>query len=112
MTDTGELAALGGWSALLRRLTGGGSLSRSESAAAMAEILAGTATDAQIAGFIVALRMKGETTDELSGLLDAMLDAGTAVHLDLDAAGCPRSSTSWARVATPATPSTSRRWRR
>jgi anthranilate phosphoribosyltransferase len=89
VTDTGELAALGGWSALLRRLTRGGSLSRSESAAAMAEILGGSATDAQIAGFIVALRMKGETTEELSGLLDAMLDAGTAVHLDLDLAGLP-----------------------
>lgn len=89
MTETGALDALGGWSALLRRLTGGGALSRSEAAAAMAEILGGTATDAQIAGFIVALRMKGETTEELSGLLDAMLDAGTAVHLDLAGAGLP-----------------------
>jgi anthranilate phosphoribosyltransferase len=89
MTDTDELAAIGGWSAVLGRLTGGGSLSRSEAAAAMGDILAGTATGAQIAGFIVALRMKGETTEELSGLLDAMLAAGTAVHLDLDEPAAP-----------------------
>src|SRR5207244_739326 len=39
----------------------------------MAEILDGAATPAQIAGFIVALRMKGETVEELTGLLRAML---------------------------------------
>src|SRR5207244_5618099 len=39
----------------------------------MAEILDGAATPAQIAGFIVALRMKGETVEEMTGLLRAML---------------------------------------
>lgn len=47
----------------------------------MAEILDGNATPSQIAGFIVALRMKGETTEELSGLVAAMLDRATPVVL-------------------------------
>jgi anthranilate phosphoribosyltransferase len=50
----------------------------------MAEILDGGATDAQIAGFIVALRMKGETVDELRGMVDAMLGAADRVALDVD----------------------------
>jgi anthranilate phosphoribosyltransferase len=50
----------------------------------MAEILDGAATPAQIAGFIVALRMKGETVDELGGLVDAMLAAAERVTLALD----------------------------
>jgi anthranilate phosphoribosyltransferase len=50
----------------------------------MAEILDGAATPAQIAGFIVALRMKGETVDELGGLVDAMLAAAERVTLAPD----------------------------
>ena len=51
----------------------------------MTEILSGQATGAQIAGFIVGLRMKGETIDELAGLLSAMQDASEYVPLtDLD----------------------------
>ena len=41
----------------------------------MAAILDGGADPAQIAGFIVALRMKGETVEELAGLLRTMLAA-------------------------------------
>lgn len=47
----------------------------------MATILAGESTPAQIAGFIIALRAKGETGTEMSGLLDAVLDAATPVSL-------------------------------
>jgi anthranilate phosphoribosyltransferase len=47
----------------------------------MREILAGEASPAQIAGFIVALRMKGETVDEMAGLLSAMQDASELVPL-------------------------------
>ena len=46
----------------------------------MAAILDGAATPAQIAGFIVALRMKGETVEELSGLLRSMLAASERVR--------------------------------
>ncbi|MEZ5180384.1 MAG: hypothetical protein R2702_00655 [Acidimicrobiales bacterium] len=48
-----------GWSGILGTLTSGGDLDRSAAAAAMGEILEGNATPSQIAGFIVALRMKG-----------------------------------------------------
>ena len=44
----------------------------------MATILAGRATAAQLIGFVVALRAKGETAEELSGLLDAVLGGGRA----------------------------------
>ncbi|NLV55339.1 MAG: anthranilate phosphoribosyltransferase, partial [Acidimicrobiales bacterium] len=76
------LAARGGWAAVLGELTAGRDLDAAAARAAMAEVLAGEATPAQIAGFIVALRMKGETIEEMGGLLDAMLAAGEDVHLD------------------------------
>jgi anthranilate phosphoribosyltransferase len=75
------LEALGGWPSVLGHLTQRADLSSEQAAAAMAEILAGDASPAQIAGFIVALRMKGETVDELAGLLDAMQAAAERVTL-------------------------------
>jgi len=71
----------GGWSGVLGTLTGRGDLSADVAGAAMAEILEGNATPAQIAGFIVALRMKGETVEELTGLVSAMIDRATPVTL-------------------------------
>lgn len=50
----------------------------------MATILSGDATPAQLIGFVVALRAKGETGEELSGLLDAVLAAATIVPLGDD----------------------------
>ena len=73
--------AFEGWPAVLGTLSAGGDLTPERAHAAMAEILEGAATPAQIAGFMVALRMKGETVDELTGLLDAMLDAAERVEL-------------------------------
>jgi anthranilate phosphoribosyltransferase len=75
----------GGWSGVLAPLTAGQDLSAEQTEAAMAEILAGNATSAQIAGFIVGLRMKGETVEEMAGLLTAMQDAAERVPLaDVD----------------------------
>jgi anthranilate phosphoribosyltransferase len=51
----------------IRRVVAGHDLSEAAMTAAVETILAGTATPAQIAGFLVALRMKGETADELAG---------------------------------------------
>ena len=75
------LTELGGWPAILGDLASGCDLTVDQTRAAMAEILDGAATPAQIAGFIVALRMKGETVDELTGLVDAMLAAAERVTL-------------------------------
>lgn len=71
--DVGEFAELGGWPSILGLLTRGEDLPRQVAAAAMADILAGEATSAQIAAFCVALRMKGETVEEMAGFLGAML---------------------------------------
>jgi anthranilate phosphoribosyltransferase len=76
------LADLGGWPALLGVLTSRRDLTAEQAAAGMAEVLEGAATPSQIAGFIVALRMKGETVEELTGLLTAMLDAAEKVPVD------------------------------
>lgn len=48
----------------------------------MGQILAGEATPAQIAGFAVALRAKGETVAEVTALADAMLAAGNSINVD------------------------------
>ena len=56
----------------LGRLLDGHDLSREEARGTMALIMAGEATDAQIAGFLVALRAKGETADEIAGCAEAM----------------------------------------
>lgn len=83
MSEAGPtLDQLGGWPAVLGSLTAGNDLSSAQAAAAMGEILAGNATSAQIAGFIVALRMKGETVEEMTGLLDAMEETAERVVLD------------------------------
>ena len=57
---------------VLSRLVAGNSLDEATATAVMGEILTGNATAAQIAGFAVALRMKGETVDEVTGLARAM----------------------------------------
>jgi len=56
----------------LEILACGKSLSRGEAEAAMEEILCGRATDAQIGALLAALRVKGETVEELVGLATAM----------------------------------------
>jgi anthranilate phosphoribosyltransferase len=55
------------------------SLSREESRAVMDEILTGKGTDAQIAGLLVALHMKGETVEEIVGFAEAIRAAATPV---------------------------------
>jgi anthranilate phosphoribosyltransferase len=85
--DALRLEEVGGWPAVLGTLTAGRPLDLAVARAAMAEILAGDVSPALIAGFVVALRMKGETIDELTGMLEAMLDAAERVVLGDDLAG-------------------------
>ena len=69
------------WPLVLRTLLGRDDLSPHVARAAMAEILAGRASPAQIAGFVVGLRMKGETVEEMAEFVEAMLDASERVVL-------------------------------
>ncbi|HEX2196094.1 MAG TPA: anthranilate phosphoribosyltransferase, partial [Actinomycetota bacterium] len=86
------------WPHVISRLLGGGSLSEEEAGACMEEIMEGAATPAQIAGFVVALRAKGETIDEVAGLVRTMrrfaqkVDVGGDV-LDTCGTGGDRSGT-------------------
>lgn len=75
------LSELGGWPGVLRRLHAREDLHAGEAAAALTDILEGAATPAQIAAFVTALRMKGETVEELAGMVDAMLGAAELVAL-------------------------------
>jgi anthranilate phosphoribosyltransferase len=76
---------MGGWRTVLSTIADGRDLTGAQAAAAMGEILGGNASDAQIAAFIVALRMKGETVEEMSGMVDAMLAAAAPIDLPFDA---------------------------
>jgi len=75
---------LGGWPALLTQLLERQNLPAASAREAMSTILAGDATPAQLIGFVVALRAKGETGEELAGLLDAVLGAAAIVPLSED----------------------------
>lgn len=60
------------WASTIGSLLDGRDLTEEQAAAAMTQIMEGAATPAQIAGFVVALRAKGETTDEVAGLVRTM----------------------------------------
>ena len=63
------------------RLVRGESLTGSEAAGSMEEIMDGAATPAQISALLVALRMKGETIEEITGLARVMRSRATPVEL-------------------------------
>ena len=69
------------WPDLLAALLRAQELSTEDTTWAMGEIMAGQATPAQIAGFVTALRAKGETAGEIAGLVAAMLANATRVTL-------------------------------
>jgi anthranilate phosphoribosyltransferase len=69
------------WSEVLGPLVAGQDLPREGTAWAMERLLSGEATPAQQAAFVVALRCKGETVEELAGLADTMLDFATPIEV-------------------------------
>lgn len=73
--------AASSWPEVLGSLVARTDLTSAQTAWAMGEILAGAASPAQIAGFAVALRAKGETTSEVVGLIDAMFAVATPIAI-------------------------------
>jgi anthranilate phosphoribosyltransferase len=73
------------WPTLLAALLKGESLSADDTSWAMSEIMAGEATSVQMAGFAVALRAKGETAQEVAGLVRVMLDRCTPLNVPVRA---------------------------
>jgi anthranilate phosphoribosyltransferase len=65
--------------AAIDTLAGGHDLSREQAGAVLAEIMAGNAGEAQIAGFLIALRTKGETVEEIAGLAATMRRLASSV---------------------------------
>jgi len=64
----------------LARLLDGHDLSRDEARGVMGSIMSGEATSAQIAGFLIALRAKGETAEEIAGCAEAMREHAVPVR--------------------------------
>ncbi len=69
---------------LLHRVVAREDLGDNDARAAMLAILSGEATIAQVAAFLVALRMKGETAAELTGFARAMREKAERVHVQLN----------------------------
>ncbi len=84
----------------------GQDLTEEEAAALMEEIMSGQATDAQIAAFITALRIKGETVDEITGFARVMRQKATPVQtvhpLVLDTCGTGGDGSQTFNVSTTA----------
>ncbi|GAA2157312.1 anthranilate phosphoribosyltransferase [Kitasatospora kazusensis] len=69
------------WPDLLSALLSGADLTRGDTAWAMDRIMRGEASPVQVAGFMVALRAKGESVEEISGLVEAMYDHAEPLHI-------------------------------
>ncbi|MGH3694355.1 MAG: anthranilate phosphoribosyltransferase [Pseudonocardiaceae bacterium] len=69
------------WPVLLAQLIAGMDLDSQDTTWAMEQVMSGQATPAQVAAFVVALRVKGETPAEIAGLAQGMLSHALRVHL-------------------------------
>jgi anthranilate phosphoribosyltransferase len=75
------------------------SLSRDEARDVMAEVLAGKCTDAQIAAILIALRMKGETVEEIVGFAEAIRAAAAPLPIECGSASSALAVTGTGRDA-------------
>ncbi|HEY5820552.1 MAG TPA: anthranilate phosphoribosyltransferase [Propionibacteriaceae bacterium] len=73
------------WPQLLGNLVEGRDQTAAATSWGMGQILSGAATPAQLSAFVVALRAKGETVEEISGLVDTMLEFATPIEIAGDA---------------------------
>ena len=69
----------------IAKVAAGKSLDRAEAEAAFDVIMSGSATPAQIGGFLMALRVRGETVDEIAGAVSTMRAKMTPVDAPADA---------------------------
>lgn len=76
------MTALFTWTDLTAALIAGRDLTTHETSWAMDAVMSGLSTPVQLAGFLVALRAKGETIEELGGLADAMLAHALRFEVD------------------------------
>ncbi len=86
-------------------LVGGRSLSMDQAASAMAEIMEGQVTPAQFGAFVTALRMKGETSEEIAGMARVMRDRAIPVHAEgllVDTCGTGGDNASTFNISTTA----------
>ncbi len=93
------------WPVMIARLLTGSDLSISEATWSMNKVMEGEVTEAQLAGFLVALRAKGETVDEIVGFRDAILDHALPLAVDpmaLDIVGTGGDSFGTVNVSTMA----------
>ena len=87
------------------QLVRGKDLAQAEAAEAMEEIMTGAATPAQIAAFLTALHLKGETEAEIAGMAQVMREKATPVHFDgavLDTCGTGGDASGTFNISTTA----------
>ena len=75
------LEQYGGWPTLLSELCDGENLTSEKTELVLSEILSGEVDPSQISAFLIALKVKGETTEEIIGLVRAMLNASEPLSL-------------------------------
>jgi len=79
------LEKFGGWSTILSELCSGQNLTAEKTEALLSEILSGEADASQIAAFLIAIKIKGETTEEITGLVNAMLKVSQPLSVPVNA---------------------------
>jgi anthranilate phosphoribosyltransferase len=97
-TSAGDAMTWPTWPTIFTALLSGHDLGTTESAWAMDQVMIGEASPAQVAGFLMALRAKGETVDEMRGLADTMLAHASRIEvpgttLDIVGTGGDRAHT-------------------